>query len=62
MLELDRQEELQKLIFQNALVIIEGGTMNPIGLLTGAMAIYGMGTAGKNTIARIKKPKAPPTG
>lgn len=52
---LDKQEEFRKLIFQNALVIVEGQPLNPLGLLTAFAGIYGVATATKNTVAAVKK-------
>lgn len=56
-LELERQEELRNYILKNALLIAQTETFNPIGLLTGLMAIYGVGSAAKSTKNAIKKIK-----
>jgi len=52
---LDKQEEFRQLIFQNALLIVEGNPLNPLGLLTAFAGIYGVATATKNTVSAVKK-------
>lgn len=51
MANLDEQDELRNIILQNAVLIIETGTVNPLGILTGLLALYGAGSA----ITRGKK-------
>ncbi len=43
--DLDRQIKIKNLIFQQGLVAVQGGTLNPIGILTTLMAIFGVGAA-----------------
>lgn len=59
MLDLEEQERFRALIFQNALLIVEGGAFNPLGLITGMAALYGITSATKSTVSAIKK--KPPT-
>lgn len=54
MAELDQQEAFRDLIFQNALVVVETGTMNPAGILTLLAGLYGILRAGKDVKDRIK--------
>lgn len=54
MVELDRKEQIRNLILQNALVLIEGQPLNPLGLVTGFAALYGMSRAGSGVAKKIK--------
>jgi len=59
--QLDRQQELRNLIFQQTIIAAETGAVNPIGLITSMLAVLGIGAtaddirlrkqrnAGKNT-------------
>ncbi len=42
MVDLDKQEQFKAVILQNALILVAGQPLNPIGLLTGIAAIYGL--------------------
>ena len=42
MADLDRQEAFRDLIFKNALVIVETGTLNPLGIITLLTGLYGI--------------------
>lgn len=53
--DLDKQEQFRDLIFKNALVMVETGTMNPIGILTLLSGLYGLTHAGKKVIKHVKK-------
>lgn len=53
--DLDKQQQLRDNVTKNALVMIEGGTINPAGLITGALAVIGLATAGKKTAQAVKK-------
>ena len=55
---IERQKRLRSLILNNALVIVEGQPTNPIGILTGLLAIYGTAQAAKNTKGAIKNGRA----
>lgn len=52
--DLDKQQQLRDIITKNALVMIEGGAINPTGLITGALAVIGLATAGKKTVQAVK--------
>ena len=54
-LDLNKQQQLRDIVTKNALVMIEGGTINPTGLITGALAVIGLMTAGKKTVQAVKK-------
>jgi len=55
--DLERQEHFRDLVLKNALVIIETGTLNPVGILTGLAALYGIGTGIKQTKDKIVRKK-----
>jgi len=52
--DLDRQIEIRNLIFQQGLIAVQGGTLNPIGILTTIMAVFGIGLAGDDIRLRKK--------
>jgi len=54
-LDIDRQNKLHELITHNAMLVAQTGTFNPIGLLTGLAALYGVGSAAKDTKNVIKR-------
>lgn len=53
--DLDRQDQFRDIIFKNALLMVEGGTLNPIGILTGLAALYGVTRGAKDIKDRVKK-------
>jgi len=55
MLDLDKQDQLRRLLLQNALVVVQGQPVNPLGLITGIAGIYGLMQAGQNTVKVVKK-------
>ena len=55
---LERQEKLRKYIFDSALNICSGGSVNWYGILTGCGSILTVGAVTDNIRQRIKKPKA----
>jgi len=57
MSDLEEQERIRNLVFKNALVMVDGGTLNPVGVITGLAALYGAMSAGKQVKDRIKKKK-----
>lgn len=42
MADLDKQEQLRSIILQNAVVLVQGQPFNPVGLITGIAALYGI--------------------
>ncbi len=48
MADLERQDQFKTLLLQNALVIVQGQPFNPMGMLTGFAAIYGIAQAGNS--------------
>lgn len=53
--ELDKQEAFQNVIFKNALVMVESGTVNPLGIITLLAGLYGVARGTKDVKDRIKK-------
>jgi len=54
-IELDKKEHLRTLIMNNAVLIAETGTFNPVGILTALLAFYGAGSAATTGGRAIKK-------
>lgn len=55
---LEEQNKLRELLLSNVMLTAQAGTFNPIGLLTGLMALYGVGSAANDTGKAIKKRRA----
>lgn len=58
MADLDKQEQLRSIILQNALILVQGQPFNPVGLITGVAALYGLAQAGSNVTKVVKTAKA----
>lgn len=43
--DLDKQIEVRNIIFQQGLLIAQGGAVNPVGVITTIMAVLGIGAA-----------------
>ena len=54
MLDLDRQDKLRVIIMQNALILAQGQPLNPVGIITGIAAVYGLTQGGSNVTKVIK--------
>lgn len=65
MADLDKQDELRQMIINNAILIANGTPLNPLGILSGIAALYGMGSAitygKKKVVAKILNGKTPTT-
>lgn len=55
--DLDRQDALKKIIFQNAVLLVQGNPTNPVGIITGIAALYGFTQGASNTVSGVKKLK-----
>lgn len=55
MADLDKQDQIRDIIFQNALLMVDGGTLNPVGILTGLAALYGLTRGGSDIVKKVKK-------
>jgi len=54
MVDLDKQEQLRAVILQNALILVQGQPFNPVGLITGVAALYGI-TTGVSNAGKVAK-------
>jgi len=54
MVDLDKQEQFRSIILQNALVLVQGNPLNPVGLISAVAAIYGI-TQGSSNITKVVK-------
>lgn len=55
MADLNQQEAFRDLIFKNALIVVETGTMNPAGIITLLAGLYGITRGAKDIRDRVKK-------
>lgn len=55
MADLDRQEQIRRIILENAMMMVQAGAFNPLGLATALFAFYGIGTAANKTKNYAKK-------
>jgi len=55
---LDRQDKLRAVILNNAMIVMQGQPFNPMGLVTGVLALYGVTQASKKTTGAIKNVRA----
>lgn len=53
--ELDRQDQFRDIIFKNAMLMIEGGALNPVGIITLLAGLYGVTRGAKDLKDRVKK-------
>jgi hypothetical protein len=53
--ELDKQEAFRDVIFKNALLMVESGTVNPMGIITLLAGLYGVARGTKDIKDRVKK-------
>lgn len=53
--DLDRQEQFRDIIFKNALLMVEGGTLNPLGIITMFAGLYGIARGGSDIVHKVKK-------
>lgn len=51
--DLDKQDAFRDIIFQNALLMVEGGTLNPVGVITMLAGLYGIARGGKDIKDKI---------
>lgn len=53
--ELDQQDQVRDIIFKNAMLMVEGGAMNPVGIITLLAGLYGITRGAKDFKDRVKK-------
>lgn len=61
MADLDKQEAFRDIIFNNAMVMVETGTLNPAGIITMLAGLYGLSRGGSDIIKRCRNCKKPET-
>ena len=54
MADLAKQEEFRTIILENALILVQGNPYNPVGIITGIAAIYGL-IQGGNKVTKVVK-------
>jgi len=54
MADLDRQDALKTIVLQNAMILVQGQPFNPVGIITGVAAIYGLTQGGCNIVKKVK--------
>jgi len=57
MADLDQQEAFRDIIFKNALLMVEGGSLNPLGILTLLAGLYGVGRGTGDLVKKVKEKK-----
>lgn len=55
--DLDQQQQFRDIIFKNAMLMVEGGAVNPLGVLTGLAALYGLTRGTGDIVKKVKKKK-----
>lgn len=53
--DLDRQNQFRDIVFKNAMLMVEGGTLNPVGILTMLAGLYGVTRGVKDVKDKIKQ-------
>lgn len=56
--DLDKQEALRAIILQNALVLVQGQPLNPVGILTAVAAVFGAMKGGQTIVQGAKNARA----
>lgn len=51
---LDKQDAVRDIVFKNAMLMVEGGTLNPVGVISLLAGLYGVVTAGGKVTTAIK--------
>lgn len=55
MVDLDKQEQFRAIILENAVLLVQGQPINPVGIITGLAAIYGATQGGRNITKVVKE-------
>lgn len=58
MADLDKQDKLRAIVLQNALILVQGQPLNPVGILTAIAAVYGATQGGCNIRKGVKDARA----
>ena len=54
MVDLDKQDQLRAIVLQNALILVQGQPLNPVGLITAIAAVYGISQGGHNVKTAVQ--------
>lgn len=57
--DLDRQEQIREIIFNQALVIAQGNQINPVGVITSVLALLGIGATVDDVRLRRQRKRQP---
>ena len=57
--DIERQEQLRKFIFEQTLVVAQGNTLNPAGIITALFAILGAGATADDIRLRRQRARTP---
>lgn len=57
--DLDKQEELRRFVFEQTLTVAQGAVPNPIGIVTGLIALLGVGATADDIRLRRQRAKTP---
>ncbi|KKN15625.1 hypothetical protein LCGC14_0984120 [marine sediment metagenome] len=55
MMDLDKQDQFRAIILQNALILVQGQPLNPIGILIGIAALYGVAQTASKVKTVVKE-------
>ncbi len=55
--DLDKQDALKQFIFEQTIIVAQGGTVNPVGVLTSLMALMGIGFGADDIRVRKQRKK-----
>jgi len=53
--DLKKQQEFRDIIYNNALLMVQGGTLNPVGVATMLAGLYGLTRGGQDLAKKVKK-------
>lgn len=53
--DLEQQQQFRDIIFKNALLMVDGGTINPVGVITMLAGLYGLTRGAKDIKDKVKK-------
>lgn len=56
--DLDKQEQLRAIILQNALILVQGQPLNPVGIITAVAAVFGAMQGGLQITKGVKNARA----
>jgi len=56
--DLDKQEQLRAVILQNALILVQGQPLNPVGIITAVAAVFGAIQGGQKLTQGVKNAAA----